>query len=136
VFYDSSVCFFCAGDVGYRWAMKVTALIARNAVPWAVDALFFPEILDGFFHTREPLQGEVVYGSFRRLAHGPVSVTVEDFDQAALLHERHPGLSPRVALRAAVARRHGSTRMCATFAAGFESVEGIDRVNLMEEVTR
>ncbi len=39
IFFDSSVAFYCAADIGYRWAVKVKDLVACGIVRGVTDAL-------------------------------------------------------------------------------------------------
>lgn len=134
IFYDSSIAFYCAGCIGYRWAVKVAGVAAANDVDSVADSLLFQEILDRFYLRQEQGTGELVARSFRRIMHRTVPVTVQDFDHSAELFRRYPTLSPRILLRAAVMRREGVRKICSTFASGFEQMEEVERVNLMERV--
>ena len=134
VFYDSSIIHFCSGQIGYRWAVKVTYTAAANLVESYTDTLMYQDILD-FYETKgDHNRGETIFKYTKKIMNNTVPVTVEDFDASYELHKKFMDVSPRVLLRTAVMHRMGITDLAAGFAAGIERIPEIRRVNLMEKV--
>jgi hypothetical protein len=134
IFFDSSAAFYCAADIGYRWAVKVKELVARGNVRGVTDALYYQEILDRFTYLGDLQKGETLFRTMRRLMHETVAVTEDDFLRSYELYQQYPKISPRILLRAAVMINHTHLKICATFAAGIEQMSGIQRVNLMDKI--
>lgn len=133
-FLDSSLVFYCSGNIGYRWAVKVMQLIAQNNNTLYVDTLCYQEVLDRFDKYNDRDRAEIIYKAFRGLIKNTVPVNVEDFDKAYKLYIKYPRMSPRVLLRIATTLNNDSRYLCSTYSADLESVKEITRINLMEKI--
>ncbi len=130
IFCDSSIAFYGAGNIGYRWAAKVLAAVGDREIAVA-DALMPLEAVDQHVLAGD-FEGACTHlkslcGIFREFK----TVTVEDFEHSADLFQKNPHASPRLLLRKALMDRFGSHEIIGTFAAGCEKIEGLKRVNLM-----
>lgn len=134
IFLDSSLVFYCSGNIGYRWAVKVMELIARKGNEIYVDTLCFQEVLDRFDTYNDRDRAETIYKAFRGLIKNIVPVSVEDFDTSYKLHTKYPRMSPRALFRIATALNSNSRYLCSTYSADLEPVEEITRINLMEKM--
>jgi hypothetical protein len=132
IYYDSSIAFYCSGNIGYRWAVKVFHLLATEEVYGVTDTLFFQELLDRFAFSKDMLSGELLFKTTKRLMNEVIPVTKEDFKFSCMLFDKYPGISPRILLRVAVMLNNHLYRLCSTFAAGIETISEIERVNLIE----
>lgn len=133
-FIDSSLVFYTAGSIGYRWAVKVMRIVAENEGRVSADVLLFQEILDFFWQRHDPDRAETLFAATRGLLSDVVPVTAEDFDRSAELHASYPDATPRSLLRIATMLNNGSKELCATYSAELEGIKEITRVNLMEEI--
>ncbi len=133
IFYDSSIIHFCSGSIGYRWAVKVTAMPALKMVSGVTDVLMLQELLERFFFQGEAAKdtAETLFLSTQNIMSEIVSVTVSDFDESYKEFIKYPQVSPRILLRTSVMRRKQWSKLCATFATGVEYFQDIQRVNLM-----
>lgn len=133
LFVDSSIVFYCAGCIGYRWAVKVTTLIARDDSLVCTDTLFFEELLDRFDLTEDRDRGEILFQTARRLVTRVLPVTANDFDTSCTLALKYPDASPRLLLRVAVMLNNGIDRIVATHSSRLQSISEVTRVNLLEQ---
>jgi len=134
IFIDSSIAFYCAANVGYRWAVKVMQLIAAGQIGGITDTIVQQEILDHYFASEEPGNGELLGSCFRKLIHVMLPVTEEDFILSCELRKKYPYVSPRILLHAAVMINNGQREICSTFASGIENISEVERVNLLAKI--
>ena len=134
IFIDSSIAFYCAANVGYRWAVKVMYLIAAGKIRGITDTFVCQEILERFFSSEEPGKGELLCRYFRQLIQVMLPVTEEDFILSCELRKKYPKVSPRILLRAAVMINNGQREICTTFASGIENISELERINLLAKI--
>ena len=135
-FLDTNLIFYCSGNIGYRWAVKVMEIIAKNKNSAIVDALFFQEILDRFDYLNNKNKGEMIYKNARKLLNNIVEINVKDFDNSYELYKKYSTVTPRLFLRIATMKKTGIKKICSTFSANLESIDEITRINLMEKVSK
>ncbi len=133
IFIDSSIAFYCAANVGYRWAVKVMYLIAAGKIRGITDTFVCQEILERFFSSEEPGKGELLCSCFRQIIQVMLPVTEEDFILSCELRKKYPNVNPRILLRAAVMINNAQQEICSTFASGIENISELERVNLLEK---
>jgi hypothetical protein len=136
IFCDSSIAFYGAGSIGYRWAAKVLAEISRHRLPVTADSLMCLEVADQHAGAGDHEGARVQLAGLREIFPPFETVTAEDFDLSAELFASSPSAPPRLLLRAAVMKRKGSRDLIATFSARSHEIPGIRRVNLMDEMNR
>jgi hypothetical protein len=133
-FIDSNIIFYCSGDIGYRWAVKVTQEVAKNGDNIYADVFLFQEILDRFYYLNDPDRAEYMYNATRGLLTNVVEVTVDDFDRSFELHQKYPHLQPRLLLHIGVMTNNNSEKIISTYSADVEEIEEVKRINLMENI--
>lgn len=133
-FIDSSLVFYGSGSIGYRWAVKVMEIVAREDLRIVADTFLFQEVLDRFTGRGDLDRAEILHTVVRDLFTEVVPVRVEDFDRAAELFRSYPSASPRALLRIATMLNSGARDLCATYSAELERIREINRVNLMENI--
>ncbi len=134
IFLDSNVVFYCAGNIGYRWAVKVIKKIALEEVDIKTDVFLFQDILDRFFYINDRYTGEVIFKNIRKIVADVVPVTVADFDLSCDLRKKYPQSSPRILLKTACAVNNGSNKICSTYSTDMEIIKEVERVNLMDKL--
>ncbi len=133
-FIDSNIIFYCSGDIGYRWAVKVAQEVAKNDNDTYTDVFLFQEILDRFYYLNDPDKAEIIYNAVRSLLENTIKVTVADFDKSYELHQKYPNLQPRLLLRVGTMINNNSKKIISTYSADSEEIEEISRINLMEDI--
>ena len=134
IYIDSNIFFYCAGCIGYRWAVKVTQFVAKNPSKIVSDALLFQDFLDRFDHLKDRERAEITFKNVRKLVVNVLPVKAGDFDRAYQLNKKYPGFSPRLLLRIATMLNHGFKDICATYSSKMQAIKDINRINLLEEV--
>lgn len=134
VFYDSSQMFYCSGKIGYRWAVKTIEIAAQNLLVSHTDAFCLQEVLDFFHFRKEPEKGETIFKNVKKIMNKVLPVTPEDFVLASQMYRQNPKAHPRALLHAAVMKNNELTKICTTFATGYEQIPAVTRVNLMDKV--
>jgi hypothetical protein len=133
-FVDSNIIFYCSGNIGYCWAVKVVQEIAKNNEDIYADIFLFQEILDRFYYLNDLDRAEILHNTTRSLLDNVVEVTVNDFDKSYELHQKYPNLQPRLLLRVGVMINNNSREIISTYSADSEEIEEITRINLMENI--
>jgi len=138
IFIDSSIAFYCAANVGYRWAVKVMYLIAAGKIRGITDTFVCQEILERFFSSEEPGKGELLcscfgqkmHRCFKEIVDRVLPVSVSDFDASYRLFKKHPAKSPRELLHAAVTMNHKVTKIFALDGPDYSDISTIQVLKL------
>lgn len=134
VYLDSSIAFYGAGNIGYRWAVKVTNAIAGRFVKAETDSFFFLDLLDQHAFQKDFQGMRTHFYFFRKIIPQSQTVTVEDFEKSFELFKEFPEASPRLLLRGSIMDRIGIRKIATTFSSGMEKFTFFDRTNLMSEL--
>jgi hypothetical protein len=131
IFCDSNIAFYCAGNIGYRWAVKVMAAIAENDLGVTSDSLMCLEVVDQYCAADDFEGAHTQLRALRAIFPDLKEVTCGDFERSAELFSENPEASARLLLRFAVMERFGTNRLIATFSANCETIRRLERHNLM-----
>lgn len=134
VFIDSSIAFYCAANVGYRWAVKVMYVIAAGKICAITDTFVLQEILEHYYSSEKPGKGELLSDCFRKIIQVMLPVAEADFILSCELNKKYPNVSPRILLHAAVMINNAQQQICSTFASGTENISELKRVNLLTQI--
>jgi predicted nucleic acid-binding protein len=110
-------------------ALAFLAQVRDGSVEATTSTEVLQEILHRYTRLGRPEVAFEVYRLFVELCHDVLPVSLADTDLAVQLLTRHPGVSVRDALHAAVMQHHGLTWI-ATFDTGFDGFPNIKRLPL------
>ena len=125
---DSNVFMYAAGSEHPHKepSRRFLEQVAQGDVEAVIDAEVLQEILHRYRSIRRWPEGGRVYDLARQIVPLVLPITAEILDGARALLERHPGISARDALHAAVVRHHGLGTIC-SFDRDFEEIDGLAR---------
>lgn len=129
IFIDSNIPMYLVGaphDNRKRAASLLRSMVARNE-RMVSDADVMQEILHRYHAIQRPTAMDDALGVLERLVDEVFTIDSADVAGARQLLGELPGLSARDALHVAVMRRH-EVRRILTFDAGFDDVEGLERL--------
>ena len=131
VFVDANVPIYAAGrEHAYKQpCARVLRLAAEAPQAFVTDSEVLQELAHFYLAGGRWALGREVVRAFGEVVSGRVeSVHAEDVIAAADLADRHPGVSARELVHAAVMRRLGASRIVSTDA-DFDRIGGIDRLD-------
>jgi len=125
---DVNIPMYAAGAPS-PWKEPCAAFLKRaahNEFDAVTDAEVFQEILHRYLHIGRRSDAFALFDLFRAVVSEVLPIDFEDVAAARDLLERHPGLSSRDAIHAAVAIRHRLTIM--SYDKHFDALPGVRRV--------
>ncbi|MCB0420255.1 MAG: hypothetical protein KDD61_04625 [Bdellovibrionales bacterium] len=131
VYLDSSLGFYGAGNIGYRWAVKVINAVSGRFVHVNTDCFFFLDLMDQHYYQNDFQGINTHFQTFQKILPRVEAVTVADFDQSYLLFKEYPNASPRLLLVGAIMKRLEIRKIVTTFSSGMEKFSFFERTNLM-----
>jgi predicted nucleic acid-binding protein len=131
IFIDANIPMYVGGSQHPLRAPSIEVMQLAQIAPhrFVTDAEVLQEILHRYKATQRWALGLIVFETFLEAMRGRIApMLVQDVELAASLVTRHPRLSARDAIHAAVMQRLGITRI-ATTDGGFQGVPGIERLD-------
>ena len=131
IFLDANIPMYAAGSEHEFRApcIELLGLVARHPLSFITDAEVLQELLHRYSAIRRWERGAAVLNEFALTMRGRVEpIVADDVEWAASLVTRHPRLSARDAIHAAVMRRLGIERIASTDG-GFNGIPGIQRLD-------
>ena len=129
IFVDSNVPMYLVG-AEHPHKADARRLLERHIAAGdrlVTDAEVFQEILHRYVAIRRRDAIDAAFDVLQGVTDEVFPVELEDVDAARADLRIHPQLSSRDALHVAIMRRHGVGRVM-SFDAGFEAVEGVERI--------
>ena len=130
VFIDANVPIYAAGrDHPYKGpCARILRVLADDPQSFITNSEVLQEIMHRYLASRRWTLGREVVRAFAEAMHGRIEpVHGDDVILAAELADRHPGVSARDLVHAAVMQRLGVTRIISADT-HFDLLEGIDRL--------
>jgi predicted nucleic acid-binding protein len=127
-FIDTNIPLYASGkEHPYREACRnLVRALAEGTLRGVTDTGVLQELMDVGLHSGRSLR---VYDLWRIIMDGSIlPVSVDDMDAARRLHARHPGLSPRELIHAAVMLNNGILTVISADQ-HFDEIEGISRLD-------
>ena len=134
VFIDANVPIYAAGRAHENKApcAQVLMLAAEHPRSFVTDVEVLQELMHRYLASGRWTLGKEVLRGFAEVMHGRIEpVYVEDMSLAARLADRHPGISARDLVHAAVMRRLGADRIISSDT-DFDRLPGITRLDPAE----
>ena len=131
VFIDANVPIYTAGsDHPYKEpCARILRILADDPQSLVTDSEVLQEIMHRYLASGRWILGREVVWALAEAMHGRIEpVNGEDVIQAAELADRHPGVSARDLVHAAVMQRLGTYRIISADT-DFDRLEGIDRLD-------
>ncbi|MDH3206135.1 MAG: type II toxin-antitoxin system VapC family toxin [Gemmatimonadota bacterium] len=129
IFVDSNIPMYLVG-AEHPHKADAKRLLERHiaaADRLVTDAEVFHEILHRYVAIRRREAIDAAFEALVGIADEVLPIELQDVHAARASLRAHPGLSARDALHVAIMHRHGVTRIM-SFDAGFDAVEGIERI--------
>ena len=131
VFIDANVPIYAAGgDHPYKEpCSQVLRMVAKESQPFITDSEVLQELMHRYLASGRWALGRAVLHAFAEAMHGRVEpVLAEDILSASRLADRHPDVSARDLVHAAVMQRLGASRIISADT-DFDHLTGIDRLD-------
>ena len=131
VFIDANVPIYAAGGAHpYKEpCSRVLRMAAAEPRPFVTDSEVLQELMHRYLASGRWLQGRAVLHAFAEVMDGRIeSVLAEDVLSASRLADRHPGVSTRDLVHAAVMQRLGAGRIISADT-DFDKLTGVERLD-------
>ncbi len=136
MFLDSSLPLYAAGNIGYRWAVKVMKKVSIDNTLVYTDTLFFQEVIDWFMFHNKRDHAQIVFHSLRKIVKNVIPLSVNDFELMIDLSKKYSSLSPRALIHVAVMKNNNIHKIISTYSSDIDEIKEIRRINLIEEVKK